>query len=130
MCWRTRWTTRSRTARGDRSASSSCAGELCADDFVPEEMAVGERRRLADVVEQRREPDDRPIDARGVDRADACDPRGPRPETLFWGTPRWRASSGAIRSSSPVSASSRSPTDGRSAASSFDSSVEIRSPDR
>ena len=41
-------------------------------------MAVGERRRLADVVEERGQPNDRPRRRRRVDRRAACGPRGPR----------------------------------------------------
>ncbi len=52
------------------------------------------------------------------------------PATLFWGMPRCDASSGEMPASSPVSPSRRSPIDGRSAASSFSSSVAIRSPER
>ena len=60
MWWRTRWTTRSRTARGSRSRSRKRPGEVGADRVVPEEVAVGEGRRLADVMDERGEPDERP----------------------------------------------------------------------
>ena len=42
-------------------------GLLGPDHVVVVEPAVGERRRLADVVEQRGQPDDRPLGGRGVD---------------------------------------------------------------
>ena len=92
--------------RGGRPARSSPAGsarrreqrlgQLRADRLVADEPAVGERRRLADVVDQGGEPDDRAVDAAPRRRRARCGPRGPRRVTLFWAIPRWAASSGAM----------------------------------
>ena len=43
------------------------AGQLRAGGVVTEEVALGEGRRLADVVEQGGEPDDRPVGRGGID---------------------------------------------------------------
>ena len=119
-------------AHGSRRAQSlqELAGQLGADRVVAEEVAVGEGRRLADVVDEGREPDDRPARRRRVDGSAACGPRGPRLRPCS--AARRAARPGPRRSParSPVSASSRSPTDGVPAASSLSSSVAIRSPER
>ena len=112
MWFRTRSTTRSRTARGAWSRSRKAPGEPCPDRVVPQEVAVGERRRLADVVEQGGQPDDRsrPAGAASTDRS-VWSQRSSS-GTLFWGIPRWAASSAEIAASTPVSLIRRSPTDG------------------
>ena len=74
MWWRTRLTTRSTVERGERQAAEQLARELGPDRIVTQEAAVGERRRLADVVDQRREPDDRPVPWRRVDGPDRVIP--------------------------------------------------------
>ena len=67
MWWRTRWTIRSRTGSRRPEPVEERAGEVRAHGVVPDEVPVGERRGLADVVEQRREPDDRPVGPERVD---------------------------------------------------------------
>ena len=107
------------------------AGQLRPDRVVADEVAVGERRRLADVVEQGGEPNDR------------AGPPAPRPPTrsvwshrsspgiLFWAMPALR---GEVRRDRREEARSRPAAAARptaiGAASSLSSSAAIRSPDR
>ncbi len=51
------------------------SSELRPDQVVAREVAVGERRRLADIVEQRRHPDDRSLGRRRVHRAQRVVPQ-------------------------------------------------------
>ena len=66
MWFRTRWTTRSVTARGRCSRSSSRPRELGTHGVVAAERPVVDRRRLADVVQERRPPDHRVAGRRGI----------------------------------------------------------------
>ena len=106
------------------------AGQLGADRVVAHEPAVGERRRLADVVEERRQADDRPRRRRRIDRTGACGPTGPRRGPCSGARRAAPPAPGEIAARRPVSLSSRSPIDGVGAASSLSSSAAIRSPDR
>jgi choline dehydrogenase-like flavoprotein len=65
--------TRERPARdGARhpEPSEEVRGHLGPDGLVTVEMTVGQGGRLADVVEKRGEPDDRPVARRRIDRAE------------------------------------------------------------
>ena len=104
MWSRTRSTTRSRTERGAVQPVEERPGQLRADRVVPEEMAVGERRRLADVVEQRRQPDDRPSTPTPHPPTGACGPTGPRPGPCSAGSRAAPRARREIGPSSPVSA--------------------------
>ena len=76
-------------------------GQLRADGLVAVEVAVGRGRRLADVVDERGEPDDRVGDrARRPSRA--CDPRGPRRGSCSGARRACAASSGRTAASRPV----------------------------
>ena len=85
------------------------------DDVVADEPAVGEGRRLADVVQERRQPEMRRVAGPAPSTDRSVWSHRSSPGTLFWGMPRWAASSGEIPASRPVSASRRRPIDGRSA---------------
>ena len=101
-----------------------------ADHVVVVEVAVGEGRGLADVVEQRREPDDRPRDRGRVDRAQRVVPQVLAGDLVLRHAALRRELRRDARRAGRSSAMSRSPTDGRGAASSCSSSAPIRSPDR
>ena len=96
MWWRTSATIRVRSATGQRSRSRKCAGQLGADRRRARGSGRRHGRRLADVVEQRGQPDRAAGRGRRRRPPAGCGPTGPRPATLFWGTPRWAASSGEI----------------------------------
>ena len=106
------------------------AGQLRADRVVTEEMAVGERRRLADVVEQGRQPDDRARGRRRIDRSQRVVPEV-LARDLVLGDPALGGELGRDRArAGPCRSSAGDPTDGTGAASSLSSSAAIRSPDR
>ena len=115
MWFATRWTTRSRTARGERSRSRNSPASSAPTaswrrkwpsakvDGLPMSWTSAASRTTG-----------RPAGAASTDRS-VWSQRS-SPSTLFCGTPRWAASASSIPASSPVSASSRSPIDGVSAA--------------
>ena len=106
------------------------AGQLRPDGVVADEVAVGERRRLADVVEQRGQPDDRARRRRGVDGPQRVIPQVLAGDLVLGDARAGRRAPARSPPSRPVSLSSRSPTDGARRASSLSSSAAIRSPDR
>ena len=119
------------TARGSRSRSRNAPASSAPDRLVAEEVAVGQRRRLADVVERAR-PAGRPAGRRGAaSTVRSVWSQRSSPGTLFWGTPRCAASSGRDRREQPGVGQQPEP-DRRplGAARSLSSSAAIRSPDR
>ena len=130
MWLRTRSTTRSRTARGWLQALEEGGSELRTDRVVTEKMAVGQRRRLADVVEERGQPNDRPRHGDRIDGSERVVPEVLSRDLVLGDA----ALGGELRRrsvpASPESAINRSPTDGRGAPSILSSSAAIRSPER
>ena len=112
MWCRMRWATSSAAARGKRSRRSIVAARSAPDRVVVVEVPVGKRRGLADVVEERRQPDDRATPAPRR-RSAACGPRGPRRRSCSAGcraAPRARGRSPrAARSPRPAGARSTAP---------------------
>ena len=115
MWWRTRWATRSvddRAARGAARAAprASSAPTASWPQKWPSASVAGlpmswssAASRTTGSVAARRRP------------SAACGPRGPRPRSCSGARRAGRRAPAGRPSSSPVSASSRSPTDGRSA---------------
>ena len=129
MWWRTRWTTRS--VAGARARAAGRAALRPARRRPTRGRRTGRRPSVAGLPmswSERGQPDDRAVRGRGVDRPRACGPTGPRPRSCSGAcraAPRARARRPRAGRSSAMS---RSPTDGRGAASSFSSSAAIRSP--
>ena len=110
MWLRTRRTTRSAVARGKRSRARRSPASRRPERLMADEPAVRERRRLADVVEEGRDPDhagDRPARRR---RSGRCDPRGPRRAPCSGGCHAGRRARARSSASRPVASSGRSPT--------------------
>ena len=129
MWWRTRWRTRSIVSLGKcslrRRSSAISAPTVSWPRKCPSAAVAG-------LPTSWRSAASRTIgrSAGAASTARSVWSQRSSPATLFWATPRCAASSGEMRSSIPVSAASRRPTDGRSAVISFSSSRAIRSPDR
>ncbi len=105
-------------------------GQLGTDRVVTEEVAVGERRRLADVVEEGGQPNDRPRRRRRVDRSQRVVPQV-LARDLVLGDAALRRELGArsARAARSRTAAGARPT-ASARPSSLSSSAAIRSPDR
>ena len=116
MWWRTRRSMASIVARGTRTRASSSTACWAPDRVVVVEVAVGERRGLADVVEERRQAHDRPRRGCGVDRAQRVVPEVLAIDLVL----RDAALRGELRRDDReqpgLGSARRSPTDGRGAA--------------